>query len=126
MGKARKLERKPTFAVVVTVVFFAWLYLPMLAVALFSLNNEKSLSAFSCFSLRWYDDLVHNSVLIDSLVASLKIATIATLASLVLGTMLALGLERVRRGSRVVGAVTLLPLVTPEIVTEVAALLLFN
>jgi len=123
---ARRLERKPRFAVVVTAVFFAWLYLPILAVALFSLNDTKSLASFTGFSLRWYDDLVHNSVLLDSLVASLKIATVATLASVVLGTMLALGLERVRRGSRVIGAVTLLPLVTPEIVTGVAALLLFN
>jgi ABC-type spermidine/putrescine transport system permease subunit II len=126
MARRSKLERKPTFAVVVTLVFFAWLHLPILAVALFSLNDTKSLSAFTGFSLRWYDDLVHNSVLLDSLVASLKIATVATLASLVLGTMLALGLERVRRGSRAIGAVTLLPLVTPEIVTGVAALLLFN
>ena len=124
---ARKLERKPRFAVVVTVVFFAWLYLPILAVALFSFNDKKSLSTFSGFSLRWYDDLFHNEALLDSLVASLKIATVSALGSLVLGTMLALGLERVRsRRGRVIGAVTLLPLVTPEIVTGVAALLLFT
>ena len=79
------------FAVVVTVVFFAWLYLPILAVALFSFNDKKSLSTFSGFSLRWYDDLVHNDALLDSLVASLEIATVATVGSLVLGTMLALG-----------------------------------
>ena len=122
-----KLERKPLVPVVVTVVFFAWLYLPILAVALFSFNDTKSLASFSGFSLRWYDTLIHDSALIDSLWASIKIATVATLASLVLGTTLALGLERVRsRRGRVIGAVTLLPLVTPEIVTGVAALLLFT
>ncbi|RYB95001.1 ABC transporter permease [Nocardioides oleivorans] len=127
MARRRRLERKPLLAVVATVVFFAWLYLPILAVALFSFNDKKSLSSFSGFSLRWYDDLVHDRALLDSLVASLTIASIATVGSLVLGTMLALGLERVtsRRG-RVIGAVTLLPLVTPEIVTGVAALLLFT
>ena len=77
--------------------------------------------------MQWYDALVNDSALLDSLVASLKIAALATLGSLVLGTMLALGLERVRsRRGRVIGAVTLLPLVTPEIVTGVAALLLFT
>jgi len=127
MARTRRLERKPVLAVVVTVVFFAWLYLPILAVALFSLNDTKSLASFSGFSLRWYDTLIHDSALIDSLWASIKIATVATLASLVLGTTLALGLERVRsRRGRVIGAVTLLPLVTPEIVTGVAALLLFT
>jgi ABC-type spermidine/putrescine transport system permease subunit II len=52
---------------------------------------------------------------------------VAALGSLVLGTMLALGLDRIgsRRG-RAIGAVTLLPLVTPEIVTGVAALLFFT
>jgi len=127
MPRTSRLERKPRFAVLVTGVFFAWLYLPILAVALFSFNDKKSLSSFSGFSLRWYDALVHDSALIDSLVASLKIAGAATVGSLVLGTMLAIGLERVgsRRG-RVIGAVTLLPLVTPEIVTGVAALLLFT
>lgn len=124
---ARRLERKPRLAVAATIVFFAWLYLPILAVALFSLNDKKSLSSFSGFSLRWYDDFFHDEALIDSLLASLKIAGVATLGSLVLGTMLALGLERVRsRRSQVIGAVTLLPLVTPEIVTGVAALLLFT
>src|SRR4051794_27414689 len=106
MARTRRLERKPLFAVAMTVVFFAWLYLPILAVALFSFNDKKSLSSFSGFSLRWYDSLVHDSALIDSLVASLEIATVATLGSLVLGTMLALGLERVRsRRGRVIGAV---------------------
>jgi len=125
--RAARLERKPALAVAVTVLFFAWLYLPILAVALFSFNDKKSLSAFSGFSLRWYDDLFHNSGLIRSLVASIEIATVSTVGSLVLGTMLALGLERVRsRRGRVIGAVTLLPLVTPEIVTGVAALLLFT
>jgi ABC-type spermidine/putrescine transport system permease subunit II len=123
----RRLERKPRAAVAVTVLFFAWLYLPILAVALFSFNDKKSLSAFSGFSLRWYDDFFHSAGLLHSLAASLEIATVSAVGSLVLGTMLALGLERVRsRRGRVVGAVTLLPLVTPEIVTGVAALLFFT
>ena len=127
MTRSRRLKRKPAMAVVVTAVFFAWLYLPILAVALFSFNAEKSLSAFSGFSTRWYDDFFHNAALLESLVASLGIAAVSAIGSLLLGTMLALGLERVRsRRSRAVGAVTLLPLVTPEIVTGVAALLLFT
>jgi ABC-type spermidine/putrescine transport system permease subunit II len=127
MARARRLERKPAVAVAVTVLFFAWLYLPILAVALFSFNDEKSLSAFSGFSTRWYADFFHSAALLRSLVASLEIAFVSAVASLVLGTMLALGLERVRsRRGRVVGAITLLPLVTPEIVTGVAALLVFT
>jgi ABC-type spermidine/putrescine transport system permease subunit II len=127
MARAKKLERKPLVAVVVTVLFFAWLYVPIFAVALFSFNDKKSLSAFSGFSTRWYVDFFHNEALLESLRASLLIALVSAVGSLVLGTMLALGLERVRsRRGRVVGAITLLPLVTPEIVTGVAALLVFT
>ena len=127
MARARSLERKPALAVAVTVLFFAWLYLPILAVALFSFNDKKSLSAFTGFSTMWYEDFFHNDPLLESLVASLLIAAVSAAGSLVLGTMLALGLERVRgRRGKVIGAVTLLPLVTPEIVTGVAALVVFT
>jgi ABC-type spermidine/putrescine transport system permease subunit II len=127
MAGGKRLERKPALAVTVTVLFFAWLYLPILTVALFSFNDTKSLSAFSGFSTRWYVDFFNNAALIESLVASLGIALVASIGSLVLGTMLALGLERIRsRRGRVIGAITLLPLVTPEIVTGVAALLVFT
>ena len=127
MARVRRVERRPVVAVAVTAVFFVWLYLPIVAVVLFSFNDKKSLSAFSGFSTRWYDDFLHNAALLESLGASLVIATVAAVGSLVLGTMLALGLERVRsRRGRVVGAITLLPLVTPEIVTGVAALLVFT
>jgi len=124
---SRRLERRPAFAVTVTVVFFAWLYLPIVAVVLFSFNSVKSLATFQGFSTRWYVDFFHDSSLITSLTASLGIGAVAAAGSLVLGTMLALGLERIRsRSGRAIGAVTLLPLVTPEIVTGVAALLFFT
>jgi spermidine/putrescine transport system permease protein len=123
----RRLERRPAFAVTITLLFFAWLYLPIVAVVLFSFNSVKSLATFQGFSTRWYDDFFHDSSLITSLTASLGIAAVAAVGSLILGTMLALGLERIRsRSGRAIGAVTLLPLVTPEIVTGVAALLFFT
>ena len=124
---SRGNERKPAFAVTITVLFFAWLYLPIVAVMLFSFNSVKSLSTFQGFSTRWYSAFFHDHTLLTSLGASLLIASIAAVGSLFLGTMLALGLERIRsRSGRAIGAVTLLPLVTPEIVTGVAALLFFT
>jgi ABC-type spermidine/putrescine transport system permease subunit II len=124
---AGKLERRPLVAVTVTVLFFAWLYLPIVAVVIFSFNNVKSLATFEGFSTRWYSAFFHDSTLINSLSASLVIASCAAVGALILGTMLALGLERIRsRTGRAIGAVTLLPLVTPEIVTGVAALLFFT
>ncbi len=125
--RGRRLERKPALAVAFAVVFFVWMYLPIVAVVVFSFNDVKSLSSFNGFSTRWYVDFFHDDDLITSLFASLGIAAVSAAGSLVLGTMLALGLERIRsRSGRAIGAVTLLPLVTPEIVTGVAALLFFH
>jgi spermidine/putrescine transport system permease protein len=127
VNRARRLERKPALTIAVAVLFFAWMYLPILAVVVFSFNDVKSLSSFNGFSTRWYVDFFHDDDLITSLFASLGIAAVSAVGSLVLGTMLALGLERIRsRSGRAIGAITLLPLVTPEIVTGVAALLFFH
>ena len=77
--------------------------------------------------MQWYSDFLNDEALLESLRASLLIASVAAVGSLVLGTMLAMALERVRsRGGRLAGAVALLPLVTPDVVAGVAALLLFT
>ena len=110
-----------------TALFFVVLYLPIAVVVLFSFNSKKSLSAFESFSTRWYVDFFNDEGLLSSLRASLLISACAMVGSLVLGTMLALALERVSsRPARVIGTVSLIPLVTPEIVTGVAALLFFT
>lgn len=125
--RGRGVEHKPRIAIIITVAFFAILYLPILVVVLFSFNDKKSLATFTGFSTRWYSDLFSNEDLLASVAASLKISFVAMVGSLILGTMLAISLERVRsRGGRLAGLIALIPLVTPEIVTGVAALLLFT
>ena len=125
--RGRSVEGKPRIAVAFTVLFFVVLYLPIVVVVLFSFNSRKSLSYFESFSTRWYVQFFNDAGLISSLKASLLISTITMLGSLLLGVMLAIALERVSsRKARVVGTVSLVPLVTPEIVTGVAALLFFT
>jgi ABC-type spermidine/putrescine transport system permease subunit II len=125
--RRRSVEGKPRIAVAFTVLFFVVLYLPIVVVVLFSFNDKKSLSSFGGLSTRWYEQFLADEALQASLRASLFIAFVAMVGSLVLGTMLALALERVRsRKARAVGVVALVPLVTPEIVTGVAALLFFT
>ncbi len=126
-GRRRSVEGKPTFAVAFTALFLFVLYVPIVVVVLFSFNSKKSLSVFGGFSTRWYQDFFNDEGLLSSLRASLFISTVTMLCSIVLGTMLALALERVTsRPARITGTVALIPLVTPEIVTGVAALLFFT
>ncbi|MFB7657223.1 MULTISPECIES: ABC transporter permease [unclassified Streptomyces] len=107
--------------------FFALLYLPIGIVVLFSFNSQKSLTVFEDFSLRWYSAFFHDDVLLAALGMSLRVSLVAMAGSLILGVTLALGLVRTRsRLGSFAGLVMLVPLITPEIVTGVAAMLLFK
>ncbi|MFI7407280.1 ABC transporter permease [Streptomyces sp. NPDC049627] len=122
-----RAPRKPRLLVAITGLFFALLYLPIAVVALFSFNSQKSLTVFDAFSLRWYRAFAHDDVLLSSLTTSLRISLVAMAGSVVLGVALALGLVRCRtRLGSLAGLIMLVPLITPEIVTGVASMLLFK
>ncbi|MFE3635606.1 ABC transporter permease [Streptomyces sp. NPDC059168] len=122
-----RAERRPRILIAVTALFFALLYLPIGVVALYSFNAKKSLTVFGGFSLRWYRAFLHDDVLISSLGTSLKISLAAMAGSVLLGVALAIGLVRSRsRLGSLAGLIMLVPLITPEIVTGVASMLLFK
>lgn len=119
--------RKPWFAIGVTVAFFAIQYLPIAVVAVFSFNGQKSLTVLEGLSLRWYRAFLADDELIASLGLSLRVALVAMAGSVILGVALALGIVRSRgRLGSFAGVVLLIPLITPEIVTGVASLMLFK
>jgi spermidine/putrescine transport system permease protein len=110
-----------------TAAFYAFMFLPLVVVVLFSFNNVRSLQNFGGFSLQWYEAFLQNESLRGSLVASIQIALATMLVGTVLGTLLAFGLVRARtRFSGSANVLMLIPLVTPEIVAGVSALLLFT
>lgn len=125
--RRRRLERKPRLLIASTVLFFAVLYLPIAAVALFSFNAQKSLTVFSGFSTRWYEEFAADATLTGSLMTSLQISVVSMVASVLLGGALAVGVVRARnRFGGFAGMLLMIPLITPEIVTAVASLLLFR
>jgi spermidine/putrescine transport system permease protein/putrescine transport system permease protein len=131
VGSARRRPPKdfdrPRFLRVFTGLFFVFLFAPIALVVLFSFNSTRSLQDFEGFSLRWYEQFFESESLRDSLIASIEIALATMLIATVLGTMLAYGLVRARtRWSAAANVTMLVPLVTPEIVAGVSALLLFT
>ncbi|MEV5101553.1 ABC transporter permease [Streptomyces massasporeus] len=122
-----RAQGRPRVLVAVTALFFALLYLPIAVVGLFSFNSQKSLTVFDGFSLRWYRAFAHDDLLLASLGTSLRISLVAMAGSVLLGVALALGLVRCRtRLGSLAGLIMLVPLITPEIVTGVASMLLFK
>lgn len=106
---------------------FAFLYLPVLILILYSFNNTRSVAVFTGFSTEWYARLVTNRELLDAARNSLVVGAVATIGATVIGTMLALGMDRFRfRLKTFIDANLYLPIVIPEIVMGISLLLFFN
>ena len=104
---------------------YGFLYLPIAVLVLFSFSASRYASIWGGFSLEWYAKLFHNPDIAQALLNSLLIATATTLIATVLGTLAALGLERVAdrgRASHYDAALTL-PILIPDIVQGIALLL---
>ncbi len=118
---------RPRFLRLLMAGFLIWTFAPIVIVVLFSFNSGKSLQNFDGFSTRWYSDFFGDAQLRESLFASLEVALVTMVVSTVLGSLLAFGLVRSRnRLSPATNVMMLIPLVVPEIVAGVTALLLFT
>ena len=127
MRKAPKDFDRPRFLPVFTALFFVFMFAPIAIVALFSFNSIRSLQNFEGFSLQWYQRFFENESLVESLIASIQIAFVTMIVATILGTTLAFGLVRARsRWAGSANVLMLIPLVTPEIVAAVSALILFT
>ena len=106
------------------VLFF--LYIPIFVLIVFSFNETKSRSVFSGFTLEWYERLFKNEIIISSLINTIIIAVVASIAATVLGTLAAIGINSMRKVPKaIVLNVTNMPVINPEIVTGVSLMLLF-
>lgn len=105
---------------------FVFLYLPLVVLVILSFNDaQRSVVTWRGFTTRWYGQALANPELLAALGNTLLVAALATTISVVLGTMLALGLERYTRSSVLDGAVYV-PLLVPDIVLGIALLSFFS
>ncbi len=106
---------------------YAFLYIPLFSVVVYSFNDSRLATVWGGFSTRWYGELFRNEQVLDALYLSLRIAiTSATLAT-ILGTMAGLVLARFGRfkGRTLFSGMILSPMVMPEVITGLSLLLLF-
>ncbi|SFG28179.1 spermidine/putrescine transport system permease protein [Palleronia marisminoris] len=109
-------------------LFFLWLYLPIAVVIFYSFNENRLVSVWSGFSLKWYAAAFNNDALMNAVRTSLIVAVIATTCATIIALMAALVLIRAEgvRFRRISETIVNLPLVLPEIVLAVAVLILFS
>lgn len=106
---------------------FAFLYIPILILMIFSFNESRLVTVWGGFSTKWYGELFHNESYLDAAKVTLQVALISATCATVLGTMAALVLVRSGRffGRTLFSGMVYAPLVMPEVITGLSLLLLF-
>ena len=103
-----------------------FLYIPIFVLIVFSFNTTKSRTVFEGFTFDWYIKLFQNELILTSLRNTLIISVLAAIASTILGTAAAIGINNMKKLPKtVVMNINNLPIINPEIVTGVSLMLLF-
>lgn len=113
----------------IALLTMAFLYLPLLAVAFFSVNATKYGLVWQGFTLDWYIKLFHNEVILKAAVNTLQLAVISTIISTVLGSILAIGIDRFPWPKRIATFLDLLlhlPVIIPDIILAAALVVIFG
>ncbi|CAO3359590.1 ABC transporter permease subunit [Azospirillum melinis] len=106
---------------------YAFLYVPIALLVVFSFNESRLVTVWSGFSTKWYAELLHNDALLDAAFLSFQVAAVSATLSVLLGTCAGLALTRFGRfrGRTLFGGMITAPLVMPEVITGLSLLLLF-
>ncbi|MGF7007257.1 ABC transporter permease [Aminobacter sp. BE322] len=115
------------FNISAIVLGFAFLYLPILLLVIFSFNESKLVTVWGGFSTKWYGELFRNKGLMDAAWVTVRVGLISATVSTVLGTLAAITLTRYTRfrGRVLFSGMVFAPLVMPEVITGLSLLLLF-
>ncbi|MEM6665470.1 MAG: ABC transporter permease [Pseudomonadota bacterium] len=122
------MNRGPSWFNVTSVVLgFAFLYLPIVILVIYSFNESRLVTVWAGFSTKWYVELFNNQGLMDAAWVTIRVALVSATLATVLGTMAALALARQGRfpGRTLFSGMVYAPLVMPEVITGLSLLLLF-
>ena len=107
-------------------ILFFLMYLPIGVVVVFSVNEARLPVRFTGFSLKWYQELIHDRAMLEALVNSLILGVLSCLVSAVIGTLGAVGLSRIHWKSK--GAlefISILTLMIPQIILGMVLMAFF-
>lgn len=103
-----------------------FLYLPIMALVVFSFNEGKSMSLWTGFSLKWYKEMLGNTMIMEAIWNTFTIALAAAAIATVIGTAACIGIISMRkRTETVVMGLNNIPLLNADIVTGIALMMTF-
>jgi putrescine transport system permease protein len=121
------VKRSSNFLLSMLAFGYAFLYVPLLLVVVYSFNNSRISTVWGGFSTRWYSALWQNEQVLEATWLSLRIAVTSATMATILGTMAGLALARFGRfrGRTLFSGMITSPMVMPEVITGLSLLLLF-
>jgi putrescine transport system permease protein len=121
------VNRQSRFIISSLAFGYAFLYIPLVLVIIYSFNDSRIATIWGGFSTRWYGELLRNDQVLDATFLSLRIAFTSATAATIMGTMAGLVLARFGRfkGRTLFSGMITSPMVMPEVITGLSLLLLF-
>ncbi|AZQ67050.1 ABC transporter permease subunit [Silicimonas algicola] len=121
------MNRISSFNIVSLTLGFAFLYIPMIILVIYSFNESKLVTVWAGFSTKWYGELLRNESFLAAAWVTLKVAFFSSTLATILGTMAAYVMVRRGRfaGRTLFSGMIYAPLVMPEVITGLSLLLLF-
>ncbi|WP_075215042.1 ABC transporter permease [Mongoliimonas terrestris] len=106
---------------------FAFLYIPILLLVIFSFNESRLVTVWGGFSTKWYGEMIRNQALMDAAWVTIRVSFLSATIATVLGTLAAITMTRYARfpGRLLFSGMIYAPLVMPEVITGLSLLLLF-
>jgi len=125
-GEARRLSLGRFALVTITLFTFAFLYVPIAVLIIFSFNSARTGATWQSFTLQWYERVFSNARILEAAANSLIVAVLSTLGAVVIGTLMAMAMERYRfRGKAAWDGLLYMPVIVPEIVMGISLLIFF-
>ena len=121
------MKRSNTFLLTMLGFGFAFFYVPILSMIVYSFNGSRLATVWGGFSTKWYGTLLSNAQVGKALWLSLEIALLSSTIATILGTMAGIALARFTkfRGRTLFSGLVTAPLVMPEVITGISSLIFF-
>ena len=111
---------------IVTALMYVFLYAPILVLIVMSFNTSRNTVVMEGFTLKWYQELIHDDAMLEALGNSLFLGVVSCLVSAVIGTLGAVGLSRIHWKTKgILEYISILPLMIPEIILGMVLMAFF-
>ncbi len=121
--------RSRRFSALMTVLVFgyAFLYIPIISLIVYSFNESRLVTVWGGWSVKWYFELINNPQILDAAWISIKVASVSASCAVILATLCAYALIRYKRFQRRTSLELMVaaPMVLPDVIIGLSLLLLF-